>query len=176
MERIYGKQVYLRPITEEDTDDIIRWRNSEVVRPYFIYQQPFTREGHLNWLKNMIYSGKGYQFIVCMIENDKPIGSTFLRDYDKEHNKIEYGMFLGSDDIKGKGIGREICGLTWNFAFETLGVHKIFSRILADNMASRRSCERAGMVEEAYLKDDVRIDGEYRDLVWLSVINPNHKE
>ena len=24
-----------------------------------------------------------------MIEDDKPIGSTFLRDYDKEHNKID---------------------------------------------------------------------------------------
>ena len=176
MEKIMGKSVYLRPITEEDTDDIIRWRNSEAVRPYFIYQQPFTKEGHLNWLKNMIYSGKGYQFIVCMIEDDKPIGSTFLRDYDKEHNKIEYGMFLGSDTVKGKGIGKEICRLTWNYAFEELDVHKIFSRILADNMASRKSCEGAGMIEEAYLKDDVRINGEYRDLVWLSIINPGHNK
>ena len=75
-----------------------------------------------------------------------------------------------------KGIGREICRLTWDFAFDKLDVHKIFSRILADNMATRRSCERAGMKEEAYLKDDVRINGEYRDLVWLSVINPNHSE
>lgn len=176
MEKLVGENVYLRTITEEDTDLIINWRNSEAVRPYFIYQKPFTREGHLNWLKNMIFSGKGYQFIVCMKEDDKPIGSTFLRDHDKEHNKIEYGMFLGSDDIKGKGIGREICRLTWDFAFDKLDVHKIFSRILADNMASRRSCERAGMKEEAYLKDDVRINGEYRDLVWLSVINPNHSE
>ena len=34
-----GKQVYLRPITdsEEDTNNIIHWRNSEAVRPYFIY-------------------------------------------------------------------------------------------------------------------------------------------
>ena len=45
--RIRGEKVYLRPITLEDTDNIIRWRNSENVRPYFIYQKPFTREGHL---------------------------------------------------------------------------------------------------------------------------------
>lgn len=174
MERLYGEQVYLRPITVDDTENIIKWRNSDAVRPYFIYQKPFTAEGHMKWLETMIFSGKGYQFIVCQIEDDKPIGSTFLRDFDRDNNKIEYGMFLGSDNIKGKGIGREICRLTWDFAFETLGVHKIFSRILADNMASRRSCERAGMTEEAYLKDDVCINGEYRDLVWLSVINPKH--
>jgi len=174
MNRIYGEHVYLRPITVEDTDNIIKWRNSDTVRPYFIYQKPFTREGHLHWLETMINTKKGYQFIVCQIEDDKPIGSTFLRDHDKENNKIEYGMFLGSDDIKGKGIGREICNLTWNFAFEQLNVHKIFSRILGDNILSRRSCERAGMIEEGYLKDDVCIAGEYRDLAWLSIINPNH--
>ena len=93
MERIYGERVYLRPITLDDTDLIIEWRNSEAVRPYFIYQKPFTREGHLNWLRTMIDTGCGYQFIVCTIEGDKPIGCTYLRDYDREHNKIEYGVF-----------------------------------------------------------------------------------
>lgn len=176
MDRIYGEQVYLRPITEEDTDDIIRWRNSEAVRPYFIYQQPFTREGHLNWLENMIYSGKGYQFIVCRIEDDKPIGSTYFRDYDKEHNKVEYGMFLGENDEKSKGIGTEIYKLSLQFAFEVLDVHKVYSRILADNIASRRSCEKVGLVEEGYLKDDVRINGEYRDVVWVAITNPKHEK
>ena len=55
MDRIYGERVYIRPITEEDTDLIIKWRNSDAVRPYFIYQKPFTREGHLNWLKTYFH-------------------------------------------------------------------------------------------------------------------------
>lgn len=176
MDRIYGEQVYLRPITVEDTDNIIKWRNSDAVRPYFIYQKPFTREGHLHWLETMIDSGKGYQFIVCQIEDDKPIGSTYLRDYDKEHNKIEYGMFLGSDDIKGKGIGAEIYKLTLQFAFKVLNVHKVYSRILADNIVSRRSCEKAGLIEEGYMKDEVRINGEYRDVVWVAITNPEHEK
>ena len=89
MNRICGSRVYIRPITEEDTDLIIAWRNSDAVRPYFIYQKPFTKEGHLNWLKTMIETGCGYQFIVCRNEDNIPIGCTYLRDYDKEHNKIE---------------------------------------------------------------------------------------
>ena len=58
--RIVGKQVYLRPITDsdEDTNNIIRWRNSEVVRPFFIYQKPFTVEGHKKWLEEEIFAGK----------------------------------------------------------------------------------------------------------------------
>lgn len=174
MDKIYGKQVYIRPITEDDTDLIIKWRNSDAVRPYFIYQKPFTREGHLNWLKTMIETGSGYQFIVCNIEDDMPIGCTYLRDYDREHNKIEYGVFLGSEDVKGKGIGTEILGLTLQFAFEYLNVHKVFARAFSDNQASIGSFLKGGFEKEAYLRDEVSVNGKYRDIVLLGKINPAH--
>lgn len=170
--KIIGERVYLRPITVEDTDDIIRWRNSEAVRPFFIYQKPFTREGHLNWLKTMIESGKGYQFIVCRKEDDKPIGSTYLRDYDSESRKAEYGVFLGEEKEKGKGIGKEILGLTLQFAFEELKLHKVFARAFADNMPSVHSFLNCGFEQEAYLKDEEYVNGEYRDIVFLARFNP----
>ena len=34
---------------------------------------------------------------------------------------------------------------------------------------------KMGPKKEAYLKDEVCIDGIYRDMVWMSIINPNHK-
>lgn len=39
-----GQDIYLRLMTEEDTDNIIRWRNTDFVRRNFIYQKPFTRQ------------------------------------------------------------------------------------------------------------------------------------
>ena len=173
MNRICGSRVYIRPITEEDTDLIIAWRNSDAVRPYFIYQKPFTKEGHLNWLKTMIETGCGYQFIVCRNEDNIPIGCTYLRDYDKEHNKIEYGVFLGSEEVKGNGIGTEILGLTLQFAFGILKVHKVFARAFADNGASIGSFLKGGFEKEAYLRDEVYVNGEYRDIVLLGKINPD---
>lgn len=176
--RITGKQVYLRPITdsEEDTNNIIRWRNSDVVRPYFIYQKPFTVEGHMHWLKNEIFAGKGFQFIVCRVEDDKPIGCTYLRDYDPNARKAEYGMFIGEQIEKGKGIGTEILGLTMEFAFGKLKLHKVFSRIFADNPASIHSVSNNGFKQEAYLKDEEFVNGEYRDIVILAKINPDEIE
>ena len=35
---IEGEGIYLRKITFEDTDNIIRWRNSDSVRTHFIDQ------------------------------------------------------------------------------------------------------------------------------------------
>ena len=171
--RITGNQIYIRPITEQDTDNIIRWRNSDSVRPYFIYQKPFTKEGHLKWLKDMIYSGNGFQFIVCRTEDDKPIGSTYLRDYDKECRKAEYGVFIGEAEEKGKGIGTEMLKLTMQFAFQEVKLHKVFARAFSDNLPSVKSFLHEGFQQEAYLKDEVYINGEYRDIVFLAKINPD---
>ena len=83
-------------------------------------------------------------------------------------------MFLGTNLVKSKGIGTEIVALSLKFAFETLNVHKVLCRIFADNPASIKSCIKGGFEEEAYLKDDVYVNGEYRDMVILRAINPAH--
>lgn len=170
--RIEGKQVYLRPITRQDTDLIIRWRNNEEVRRFFIYQEPFTIEGHEKWLKEMIDSGKGYQFMICLTDNDEPVGSTYLRDYDPLHNKAEFGFFLSSSEVRGRGIGSESLMLTLEFAFDELKLHKVFARAFSDNQASINSFLKCGFKKEACLKDEVRINGGYRDIVLLARLNP----
>lgn len=175
-DRITGKNVYIRPITEEDTDLIINWRNSDAVRPYFIYQKPFTKEGHLQWLHEMIDSGRGFQFIVCKNDTDEPVGCTYLRDYDRKNRKIEYGVFLGSEDIKGKGIGTEILKLTLQFAFQNLEINKVFARAFADNQASIHCFLKGGFQKEAYLREEVYVNGEYRDIVFLSILRKEFEE
>lgn len=171
-ERIEGKQVYLRPIKKEDTDRIIAWRNSQAVRPFFIYQKPFTRQGHLDWLKNMINSGKGYQFIICLRENDLPVGSTYLRDHDPVVRKAEYGVFIGEEEQRGRGIGTESLELTLKFAFEVLKLHKVFARAFSDNHPSINSFLKGGFEQEACLKDEVLVNGCYRDIILLARLNP----
>ena len=52
-----GEQVYLRPLTTEDTEMVVAWRNSKRVMDNFIYQTPITTEGHLNWFHNKVETG-----------------------------------------------------------------------------------------------------------------------
>ena len=175
--KIVGARVYLRPIRDckEDTDLIIRWRKSDTVRPYFIYQKPFTEEGHKQWLERQIFTGKGFQFIVCKNEDHKPIGCTYLRDYDSDARKAEYGVFLGEVEERGKGLGKEVLELTLQFAFEHLKLHKVSARAFANNMPSIQSFLKCGFEKEAYFKDEEYIHGEYRDIVFLGKINPEEQ-
>ncbi len=162
--------IYLRPMTVEDTDLIVKWRNTDSVRKNFIYQELFTREGHLSWIQNMVEPGKVVQFIICDIAADTPLGSVYIRDIDRTHNKAEYGIFLG-EGARGRGVGSGAAKLMLQYCFEELGLHRVYLRAFAENMPAIRSYEKAGFVKEAVLKDDVRIDGIYRDIVWMAAIN-----
>ena len=165
-----GAGIYLRPITWEDTELILKWRNADSVRKHFIYQEPFTREGHENWIRTMIDTGMAVQMILCSLTEDRPIGSVYIRDIDRVHNKAEYGIFIGEKDALGRGYGTRAAKLMIRYGFETLGLHKLMLRVLAENIPAIKSYEKAGFVREAYLKDEVFLDGQYKDVVYMAVI------
>lgn len=166
-----GAAIYLRPMTYEDTDLIVSWRNQEAVRRNFIYQELFTRESHEQWIHTMVETGKVVQMVICETEGGRPVGSVYLRDIDRRHNKAEYGIFIGGEGARGKGYGTVAARLMIRYAFEELGLHRLFLRAFADNEQAIRSYEKAGFEREAYLREDVCIEGCYRDIVLMGVLN-----
>lgn len=174
-EYIMGKTIYLRPMTWEDTDLIVTWRNQDFVRKNFIYQKPFTREGHENWIRTQIETGHVVQFIICKRAGDEPVGSVYFRDIDREHRKAEYGIFIGKADALGIGIGTEAAELAVSYAFEKLLLHRIMLRVLAGNPRAKRSYEKAGFVEEGRFCDDVYLNGEFQDVIFMGMINPKER-
>jgi len=168
--------IYLRLMTREDTDLIVRWRNSDAVRKNFIYQELFTREGHESWVRNKVETGQVVQAIICDISSDRPLGSVYIRDIDRRHNKAEYGIFIGEEDARGRGVGTAAARLMLRYCFEEEGLHRIYLRVFASNRQAIGSYEKAGFVREGLLKDDVRIDGVYRDIQWMAAINPGDSD
>lgn len=164
--------IYLRLMTYDDTDLIVAWRNSDGVRKNFIYQALFTRESHENWMKTMVETGKVVQMMICDSASDKPLGSVYIRDIDRHHNKAEYGIFIGEPDARGRGVGTAAAKLMLRYCFEEEGLHRVYLRAFSDNIQAVKSYEKAGFVREGLLRDDVCIEGQYRDIVWMAAIRP----
>lgn len=163
-------RIYLRLMTREDTDNIVKWRNSDAVRQNFIYQELFTREGHEHWIETQVETGHVVQTIICDLDNDRPLGSVYIRDIDRQHHKAEYGIFIGEPDARGRGIGTAAARLMLRYCFEEEGLHRVYLRALSDNLQAIRSYEKAGFVREGLLRDDVCIDGKYRDIAWYAAL------
>lgn len=171
-----GERVCLRMMTEEDTDRIVAWRNKDFVRERFIYQKPFTREGHLQWMETQVKTGRVVQMMICLAESGQAVGSVYFRDIDREHRKAEYGIFIGEETALGKGYGTEAAHLALDYAFHELSLHRVMLRVLSDNVRARKSYAHAGFAEEAYLHEDVLIQGRFRDVVLMAALNPDERE
>lgn len=163
--------IYLRLMKSEDTDDIVRWRNSDAVRRNFIYREPFTPQGHESWIQNMVNTGKAVQFMICSLSDHRALGSVYIRDIDRQHRKAEYGIFIGEPTARGRGVGTAAARLMLEYCFIEEGLHKVFLRVFARNIQAIRSYEKAGFVREAYLRDDVFVDGEYCDIILMAKLN-----
>lgn len=171
---ICNENLFLRDITLYDTDIVLSWRNSEFVQKYFIYQEKITEEEHLKWMNQKVFTGKVTQFII--VSNDVPIGSVYLQNIDNFNKKAEYGIFIGSQEGCGKGIGTIVAKCILKYAFEEMQLHRVYLRVLENNIRAIRCYERAGFRREALLVDDVQINGEYQNIVIMATLNKTISE
>lgn len=174
MEKIIDNEkiVELRSITLEDTQNILKWRNSPSVKKNFCIQEDLTKETHLKWFHNKILQKEVAQFIIIDKTSNKPVGSTYLRDIDMHNKKAEFGIFIGEESARGKGIGTISTKLTIKYGFEELGLHKIYLRVFSNNAQAIKAYEKADFEYEGTAKDDVILpDGNYQDITFMSIIN-----
>ena len=163
-------RIYLRPITDADTEMVLNWRNSAVVKQRFIYRKDITPEAHQTWMDTKVKTGKVAQFIICLQAPHKPIGSVYMQNIDHTHKNAEYGIFIGEADELGKGYGTDAAKLAVRYAFEELKLHKLYLRVLADNERAIRSYQHAGFEIEAIMKDEIYLDGKFCDVTRMAII------
>ena len=92
----------------------------------------------------------------------------YIQDIDSKNKKGEYGIFIGEEDYLGGGRGREAAELILEHVFGQLNLHKVYLRVLSDNIRAYKSYEHAGFVEEGIFHDDVCIDGQFHDVIFMA--------
>ena len=147
-------------ITEEDTDDILRWRNSSDIKKYFLYRSDISREDHLAWVRDRVNTGSASQFIISETATGRRIGSVYIRDIDHAGHQGEYGIYIGETDCQGLGYGTECAKAMIDYAFKKLGLNRIFLRVIDDNKKAIRSYEKAGFVTIPEGTEQVITDNE----------------
>lgn len=172
----------VRPITFDDTDLIVAWRNRDFVRNNFIFREPFTPQMHRNWMETKVAPGLVEQFMIeyGMDENPNnapqkevtelqftPVGSVYLRDVDYTEKQAEYGIFLGEEWAQGKGIGNQVARWAVWYAKEVLQLDTLILRAFADNESALKSYRQAGFVPVETVKDFLADGEKSRDLVFM---------
>lgn len=167
-----GTDFTLRPIKIEDTDLIVKWRNSEAVKSRFIFRSNFTKEMHLNWLETKVFTGDVVQYIIEY--EGTPVGSVYYQKFDDMNSSAEFGIFIGETFCRGKGLGGKVTKTFKDFGHKQLGLHRVYLRVLAENIVAYKTYRKAGFNVDGIFRDMVKIDDKYCDVIFMSSIEDNN--
>ncbi len=85
------------------------------------------------------------------------------------HHRGELGYWVGVP-YWGRGIATEAAGEVLRFAFDVLGLNRVYATHVPRNPASGRVMEKLGMQREGYLRSHAFAGGHYEDLILYAII------
>ena len=168
--RLIGEKAILRSITMEDTPLIVKWRSLPSVYNHLYTRGPLLAEQHIKWMQTRVMTGQCHQFIIEDAKTGMPVGSVFIKNIDCESKKGEYGIFIGEEAARGRGIGSDAARLILSYGFKEIGLNRIYLSVFAKNRIAIESYKRAGFREEGMLREDYYADGQYDDILLMSIL------
>jgi RimJ/RimL family protein N-acetyltransferase len=139
----------------------------------FMLPPPGSVEGFhafIEWAWRERSSGRMVCYAVTEAGGDKPIGLCQVRCMEGGFATAEWGAVLGAS-YWGTGIFREAATLVIDFAFDTLGVHRLEARASMENGRGLRALERLGAVQEGVLRQALWRDGRYQDQTLFAILD-----
>jgi len=156
--------VYLRALESDDLERTHKWHNDH--RMYNIMGGTFhyvSRATEEEWLrKKQAYSPQEVSLAICLTETSQHIGNIYLRAIDWIARHAELQIWIGEPDQRSRGYGYAAISLFLKYAFDTLGLRRIYLYVLEGN-PSIRLYEKCGFIVEGKLRKHAFIGGEFKD-------------
>jgi RimJ/RimL family protein N-acetyltransferase len=139
------KRLILRPWREEDAEALYTYARDPEVGPPAGWLPHTSIENSREIIRTVLSAPETYA--VCLKENGRPIGSVgFHRnDLAEDDDEYELGYWIGKP-FWGQGLIPEASREMLRYAFEDLGMSRIWCGHYDGNVKSRRVQEKLGFV------------------------------
>lgn len=150
----------VRPMTQQDLELVLAWRNHEEVRRYMYTQNIIELADHICWFEKA--SQDTDRHLLVFERGDVPLGFIHIHKI-AAGNIAEWGFYAAPD--APPGTGRQLGEAAMQYAFEEATVHKICGKALAYNERSIKFHLSLGFQQEGILRSQ-HFDGQsYHDVV-----------
>ena len=167
-----GQKVVLRDLRPSDATSLFTLLTTEEVAR-FISPPPSTVEGFerfIAWAHRQRNAGAYACFAVTLPDNDTAIGIFQLRELEPGFGTAEWGFAIGSG-FWGTGAFTQGAELLLQFAFDTVGVHRLEARAAVQNGRGNGALQKIGAVQEGVLRKSFLRNGQYLDQVLYAIVD-----
>ena len=163
-----GKKTVLRPLHESDVSLLTKWINDPEVTQFLVANMPMMQIAEKKWVEGL---AERKNDIVLMIQTSTgiPIGVMAMHGINWVDGTTTTGAFIGEKSYWGKGYGTDAKMALLNYAFNTLNLRKICSRVLAFNKRSIAYSMHCGYVDDGVERKHAFKNGQYHDVVNLAL-------
>lgn len=166
--------ILLRPLKDEDFNYLMHFAINEPELWKYSLTQANSEENLQRYIQLALEGRahqKEYPFIVFDKIKNKYVGSTRFYDIQKANSSLQLGFTWYGKQYQRTGINSHCKYLLLDFAFNTLGVHRVEFRADNDNLPSIAAMKRIGCIVEGVLRSNgLRTDGTRRDSIVLSIL------
>jgi RimJ/RimL family protein N-acetyltransferase len=106
--------------------------------------------------------GQWFQIAVELKETGMLVGDCALKIEEHDERQAEIGYTL-SRAYQGRGIASEAVSCVLEYAFVTLGLHRVIAITDCENVASVALLERLGLRREGHFRQNVWFKGKWGD-------------
>jgi [ribosomal protein S5]-alanine N-acetyltransferase len=172
-----GEQVLLRELRASDAASLFALLTTEEVSR-FISPPPTTVEGFerfIAWTLRQRLAGTYVCFAVTLRGFDTAIGIFQIRELQPGFGTAEWGFAIGSS-FWGTGVFQDGAELVLDFAFDTIGVHRLEARAAVLNGRGNGALQKIGAVQECMLRKSFQRNGQYLDQVLYAILDSDRRE
>lgn len=167
----------MRPLQRADlTERYLGWLNDpEVTRYLETGTFPTTMHDLEKFYEEVAASRNQVIFAIVERSGNQHIGNVKLGPINWVHRRATFGMLIGDKEFWGAGIGQEATRMAVEYGFNRLNLHRIDLGVFADHVAAVRCYEKVGFRVEGRFREDLFLDGEYKDRLWMGLLRCEYK-
>lgn len=161
--------VRLRPLEAADAEQTRPWRNDPAVWARTMgFRLPITETMEHQWFAALAADNGLTRVAFAIDTSDGLVGFVQLNEIDWPSRTASFGILIGDETQRGKGLGRRALALVTGYAKDQLGLRKLTLKVVATNEAATSLYRSSGWVEEGRQREQFLVDGAYQDVVIMA--------
>ncbi|MEA5602613.1 GNAT family N-acetyltransferase [Nostoc sp. UHCC 0252] len=172
------RRLLMREFVEADCETVLAYQSDPLYLRYN-YWTHRTENDVFEFVQMFISEQKEqprtkFQLAVVLKEENRLIGNCGIRVNDPEMREANIGYELNTQ-YWGQGYATEAAQAILKFGFEELGMHRIWSWCVAENVASVKVLEKIGMRREGHLLEKELIKERWYDNFLYAILEREWK-
>jgi RimJ/RimL family protein N-acetyltransferase len=152
----------------EDVETYVRWMNdSNVTDGTGSSSRVISMENEKVWLSQN--TGQ-YQFAIIRLEDNKLIGNCGFHEMNQLRQCTEVGLFIGDEEDRDKGYGKEALSLLIDYGFNYLNLNNIMLRVFSFNTQAINCYKKVGFQEIGRRRQSYYLKGQFHDELFMDIL------